>query len=266
MRLASHPSIIHFYGVTKFKDEKKYSLVLEYADSGTLEKYLRATSIEWEIQLKFAKEIAGAILWLHDNNIIHGDLHPKNILIHQNTIKLADFGCSRLQGTECHFEPRGIIPYTDPKILNAKSDLTKKSDIYSLGVVFWELTSRSPPFGFESDLDQNQIMQITLGIVNGKRETPIPNTNSKFITLYEKCWQYEPQKRPDISEVTSELNKIHPIDAENNNNSSSSKPNESKIMEQPENECFESSSFEDCHSKEDFDSLEDCDINLYYES
>jgi tRNA A-37 threonylcarbamoyl transferase component Bud32 len=57
-------------------DEEKYSLVLEYADGGTLEKYLRknATTFKWEDQLNFAKEIAWAILWLHDNNIIHGDL------------------------------------------------------------------------------------------------------------------------------------------------------------------------------------------------
>ncbi|GES75690.1 kinase-like domain-containing protein [Rhizophagus clarus] len=51
---------------------------------------------------------------------VHGDLHPKNILLHQNTIKLADFGCSRLHGSKCYTKPRGIIPYIDPKIPNAE--------------------------------------------------------------------------------------------------------------------------------------------------
>ncbi|PKY60940.1 hypothetical protein RhiirA4_485274 [Rhizophagus irregularis] len=99
-----------FLWVTELEDEKNYSLVLEYADAGTLEKYLSdnvKTKIKWEIQLKFAKEIAWAVLWLYDSDIIHGDLHPKNILIHQNT---ADFGCSRLHGPKCYTKPHGIIP------------------------------------------------------------------------------------------------------------------------------------------------------------
>ncbi|PKY20536.1 kinase-like protein [Rhizophagus irregularis] len=72
-----HPNIIKFCGVTKFKDEKNYSLVLEYANGGTLGEYLRnnAITFEWKNQLEFAKEIASAISWLHDDKgIIHGDL------------------------------------------------------------------------------------------------------------------------------------------------------------------------------------------------
>ena len=61
-------------------DEMNYSLVLEYADGGTLEKYLRenATTFKWESQLKFANEIASAILCLHDHKIIHRDLVSLN--------------------------------------------------------------------------------------------------------------------------------------------------------------------------------------------
>jgi serine/threonine protein kinase len=75
----------------------------------------------------------------------------------------------------------------DPKILNAESyDLTEKSDIYSLGVVFWELTSCLSPFDFEKKRDNFlEIVQIKLDILNGKREKPIPNTNNKFVALYE---------------------------------------------------------------------------------
>lgn len=78
----------------------------------------------------------------------------------------------------------------DPKVLdnNKSYELTKKSDIYSLGVVHWELTSCSSPFDFESKFDRNQITLITLGIIDGEREIPIPNTNSKFITLYDSKW------------------------------------------------------------------------------
>ncbi|PKK61485.1 hypothetical protein RhiirC2_756698, partial [Rhizophagus irregularis] len=70
-----HANIIQFYGVTKKKDEEKYSLVLEYAEGGTLRDCLRNNTIEWNNQLRFAREIASAILWLHvDKGIVHGDL------------------------------------------------------------------------------------------------------------------------------------------------------------------------------------------------
>ncbi|GES83781.1 kinase-like domain-containing protein [Rhizophagus clarus] len=88
-----HPNIIQFYGVTKLEDEIDYSLVLGYAEGGTLGKYLRdnTKTFKWESQLKFAKEISSAISWLHhDKKIIHGDLHPNNILIQKDTLKLAD--------------------------------------------------------------------------------------------------------------------------------------------------------------------------------
>ncbi|CAB4439952.1 unnamed protein product [Rhizophagus irregularis] len=119
MRVASHPSIIQFYGIAKFKDKPYYSLPI--------------------------------IVWYH----------PNNILIHKNTIKLADFGCSRLRGNEYYTKPCGIIPYMDPKIL-------------------------------------------------GTREKPIPNTNIEFVALYEVCWKQEPDERPDIRQVISELNSIEP--------------------------------------------------------
>ncbi|CAI2175918.1 10716_t:CDS:2 [Funneliformis geosporum] len=68
-----HPNIIKFYGVMNLEDEINYALILEYADGGTLGNYLRdnAINFKWESQLKFAHDIASAILWLYDNEIIH---------------------------------------------------------------------------------------------------------------------------------------------------------------------------------------------------
>ncbi|GBC23739.2 kinase-like domain-containing protein [Rhizophagus irregularis DAOM 181602=DAOM 197198] len=194
----SHPNIIQFHGLTKLQDEKNYSLVLEYAEGGTLRKYLRndAISFEWESQLRFAKDIASAISWLHDDmGIIHGDLHPNNILINKGTIKIADFGCSYLKGSNRNTQVQA-----------------EKADIYSLGVLFWELTSRKMPFDFETkNNDPFEIIKIKSNILKGMREKPSPGTNHKFVALYEKCWQHKPDVRPEIRQVILELNNIEPL-------------------------------------------------------
>jgi serine/threonine protein kinase len=76
----------------------------------------------------------------------------------------------------------------DPKMLDKKIpyNLSKKSDIYSMGVTFWQLTSCSSPFNFEKRKDH---ASISLEILNGVREEPIPNTNVKFIELYQRKYK-----------------------------------------------------------------------------
>ncbi|RGB30690.1 kinase-like domain-containing protein [Rhizophagus diaphanus] len=252
-----HPNIIQFYGVTKLNDEINYSLVLEYAEGGTLEKYLSDNTItfKWESQLKFAIEISSAILWLHvDKEIIHGDLHPENILIQKDTIKLADFGCSCLKGSYNNTEVRGVIPYIDPKFFetqNRSYGLTEKSDIYSLGVLFWELTSRKSPFDFKTKNNNRlEIIEIKSDILKGKREKPISGTNYKFVALYEKCWQHEPDVRPDIRQVISEINNIGFLNISNTNfKIEKIERTEIVTIEKLENEDF------------DLPSCDDCDIN-----
>ncbi|CAB4392685.1 unnamed protein product [Rhizophagus irregularis] len=107
----------------------------------------------------------------------------------------------------------GVMPYVDPKVFDRKtpSKINEKSDIYNLGFLFWELTSCTPPF---DGLDDDE--QIICKILSGGREEPVLDTNVKFIELYQKCWEYEPDERPNISQVNSELNSI---DSENNNTS-----------------------------------------------
>jgi serine/threonine protein kinase len=77
----------------------------------------------------------------------------------------------------------------DPNLLNREIPykLNEKSDIYSLGVIFWELTSRSSPFNYETRNDHTSLM---LDILSGLREKPVSNTNIKFIELYQSKYEY----------------------------------------------------------------------------
>ncbi|EXX67309.1 uncharacterized protein OCT59_002820 [Rhizophagus irregularis] len=99
------------------------------------------------------------------------------------------------------------------------------SNIYSLALVFWELTSCSSPFDYETKKNDYEII---LEINDGKRENPMLSTNSKFVALYQKCWKCEPDKRPDICEVISVLNGIDPIKSENNKLQTNFNPKENE--------------------------------------
>ena len=117
-------------------------------------------------------------------------------MIHKDTIKLTDFGRSFLKGSNTsNTGAYGVMPYMDPKMLDSKTpyNLTEKSDIYSLGVLFWELTSRKSPFDFEAkNNDPLEIFKIKQDILSGKRENPISDTTDKIVSLYERKYNIIP--------------------------------------------------------------------------
>ncbi|KAF0546086.1 kinase-like protein [Gigaspora margarita] len=95
-KVCYHPNIITFYGVTK-ENNGYYNIVLQYANDGNLREYLKANfpRLLWADKLRIAKEIVLDLLFLHNNDVIHGDLHSKNILIHHGQPQIADFGLSK---------------------------------------------------------------------------------------------------------------------------------------------------------------------------
>ncbi|RIB14913.1 kinase-like domain-containing protein [Gigaspora rosea] len=143
-----HPNIIRFYGVTQ-DSNGYYNLVLQHADDGTLREYLKSNFalLQWVDKLRIAKEIAFGLSFLHDNNIIHRDLHSKNILIHQGKSKIAGFGPSKQINKTLNSVAHEMLAYVEPQCFTIpKYTRDKKSDIYSFGVILWEISSGSPPF------------------------------------------------------------------------------------------------------------------------
>ena len=120
-------------------------------------------------------------------------------MIHKGIPKISDFGAGKEIGvTTSHKNGiMGAICYLDPQRHKSKNyKLQKSSDIYSLGVVFWQIFSGRKPFGNEP-----RNLDLFQKIINGQREFAIANTPKRFVQLYETCWHSDSNTRFTIAEV-----------------------------------------------------------------
>ncbi|KAF0371507.1 kinase-like protein [Gigaspora margarita] len=238
-KIAPYPHIILFYGIVK-DSIGHYNMVLQFAKDGNLRQYLKKKfkDLQNEDKFRIAKEITRGLAYLHANNIVHRDLHTKNILVDEGKMKIADFGLARETKTEqitsnaSTSVAHGMPAFIEPKCINnPKYRRGKKSDIYSLGVIFWEISSGKPPFeSYNRD-------QIVVALHGGKREAPVKDTPSFYVKLYQQCWDGDPDKRPDVTYVINILDKFAPTKDDgplpddilklNSNNSSNNQSNNS---------------------------------------
>ena len=144
-------SRIHHQNIVKLlyvkENDSSIYLIMEYANSGSLYRYIRAKQcLTEEESFKFFSQIINAIYFLHKNDFIHRDIKPENILIFDNNIcKLCDFGCcvelnGKQRSTYC-----GTTEYMSPEIVN-KIEYSKEIDIWSLGILLYEMIHGYSPF------------------------------------------------------------------------------------------------------------------------
>ncbi|GBC08527.1 hypothetical protein RclHR1_08190003 [Rhizophagus clarus] len=212
-----HVNVLRIYGISKV--DNQYSLVLEYADGGSLYSYLKEnfTKLEWDDKYRFALQLASAIKCIHNKGIIHCDLHAHNVLIHKGDIKVADFGLSKKKIEASYYSNNifDIIPYIDPKYLNNVCNIKHgsrlytinfKCDIYSIGILFWQLSSGHRPFYDDESMQYDA--NLAMDIMAGRREEIIKGTPVEYSNLYTACWADDPDERPSIQKVVMCLKSI----------------------------------------------------------
>ncbi|RHZ86115.1 hypothetical protein Glove_54g169 [Diversispora epigaea] len=223
LNVKSHENIMKFYGISqKDLNNRNYILVLECSNGETLRNYLKSNfkNLKWSDKLKLAQQIAKVIEHFHSSDIIHGDMNSENILIHNDAIKISNFGISKLViGPPIDLlNSLGLIEYSDPILLEAegKFNRTKASDIYSVGILLWEISSgKIPYYSYESRLqDKLEKLDLISYIIKGNREFPIEGTPQNYVKIYQDCWDQKPDQRPDIGKVIQDLEYVAEIIAE----------------------------------------------------
>ncbi|TKY72414.1 Wall-associated receptor kinase 10 [Spatholobus suberectus] len=211
-------------------------LVYEFIPNGNLFEYLHGQNddlpMTWNIRLRIATEVAGALFYLHaaaSQPIYHRDIKATNILLDgKYKAKVADFGASRMvsvEATHLTTAVQGTFGYLDPEYFHT-SQFTEKSDVYSYGVVLAELLTGQKPISsvkhqepqslasyFVLCMEENRLSDIVDEKVmkEGKKEHIVVVAN-----LARRCLELNERKRPTMKEVTLELESIQKLEKQSN--------------------------------------------------
>ncbi|KAM1006905.1 hypothetical protein EV1_003546 [Malus domestica] len=197
MRKVRHKNVVQFIGAcTK---HPSLCIVTEYMSGGSVYDYLHKQKGVFKLPslLKVAIDVSKGMTYLHQNNIIHRDLKAANLLMDENeVVKVADFGVARVKSQSGVMTAEtGTYRWMAPEVIEHKP-YDHKADIFSFGVVLWELLTGKLPYEYLTPL------QAAVGVAQkGLRPTIPKNAPPKLAELLEKCWQQDPASRPDFSEI-----------------------------------------------------------------
>ncbi|CAB4409579.1 unnamed protein product [Rhizophagus irregularis] len=201
--------VVQCYGLTKNPSDGNYMLVIYKLDYG-LREYLQQNhnKLTWKRRIQIIDIIVDGILKIHGENAIHRDLHSGNILLSTTDIRISDLGFCGPADKPLN-SIYGNLPYIAPEVISGK-ETSFASDIYSIGMLMWEISSGQPPFiNFENDYE------LALKIINGMRPKIVPGTPLEYKELIEQCWDADPTKRPDIGTLFGRINEMNRLNYQN---------------------------------------------------
>ena len=204
----SHPNIVRVFNVS-FGDRIQY-IVMEYVNGITLKEYIEQQgAINWKEAVHFMGQILAALQHAHDKGIVHQDIKPQNILLLQDgTIKVTDFGIARFSRVDSNTtsdKAIGSVHYISPE--QARGEVTDdKADIYSVGVVMYEMLTGQLPFQSDSAVSV-AIMQLQREPKSPREIIPTIPLGIEQITM--RAMQKSPSSRyGSAAEMLMDLNEF----------------------------------------------------------
>lgn len=183
-------------------------VVVEYLPGGALKSYLiknRRKKLAFKVVVQMALDLARGLSYLHSQKIVHRDVKTENMLLDKTrTVKIADFGVARVEASNPNdmTGETGTLGYMAPEVLNG-NPYNRKCDVYSFGICLWEIYCCDMPY---PDLS---FSEVTSAVVRQNLRPEIPRCcPSSLVNVMKRCWDANPDKRPEMDEVVSLLEAI----------------------------------------------------------
>jgi serine/threonine-protein kinase len=156
LKQLNHPNVIRLVATGRFHGTPFYAM--EYVDGESLDRVMaRRGRLTWEEVVEFGQQLCAALQHAHEHGIVHRDLKPSNVMVlPDGSIKLTDFGIAKdldstqLTAANCTV---GTASYMSPEQCKGERELTTKADLYSMGVMFYELVTGRKPFLADNPMD-----------------------------------------------------------------------------------------------------------------
>ncbi|CAG7727242.1 unnamed protein product [Allacma fusca] len=212
----AHPHIAKVLDIFQMGPERAL-VVMDLMKKGNLLKLLNdsRTSIQASVKIRIAGQIASALQYCHQKDILHLDVKPQNILLDVNdNCKLSDFGTSKKSSEALTMSNvnrlEGTVAYKAPELFQGHIP-TDKCDVYSFGICMWQILHREEPY---PGLPEHAIIyQVVAQGLRPDRfacsadliDVHSPGQLLQFISLYKICWHSEPEYRPDMKNIVERL-------------------------------------------------------------
>lgn len=211
LNILRHPNIVTFYGACL--NEDWLAIVMEYISLGSLYRLLHLEKVElsWSDRLSIALQIIKGINYLHKHQpqILHRDIKSSNLLLENRYegyfVKICDFGMAKTRDETTKELPSRMltVAWAAPELWCGQSHTTQ-TDIYSLGIVYFEIATYQVPYaGWEE-------FAIRQSVLDGDR-LELPDTvPDDFHSIIQKCWTHTPNDRPTCTDLIDILTKCDP--------------------------------------------------------
>ncbi|KAG0205173.1 hypothetical protein BGX28_003168 [Mortierella sp. GBA30] len=206
-RVHDYDFIVPFYGVTTDPRTNVRCMVMKHCTNGNLCVFLEENhdNLTWLERYRLSIEITKGLEFLHKSGFHHRDLHSGNILLDdKRTAMICDFGLSRSSNKEQTSDLAatvGVASFLAPERFPQKRPIySAECDIYSLGVIFWHISSGRIPFA--KRLREPILLKE---LMDGHREEIVPGTPKEYRDMFVKCWDKKPSKRLKIDVVIAIL-------------------------------------------------------------
>lgn len=218
VNIVQHPGVVNIFGFGQTEDGSPY-IIMEYLEGESLSARLERLKFISLGSMRIARQIASALMAAHAKHIVHRDLKPSNIMLVPDPdvpggerVKVVDFGIAKMSAEHQTGQMRtragailGTPLYMSPEQCRGAGEVTEKSDIYSLGVMLYEMLSGRPPFIADGE---GEVMGMHLFKAPPPLHSLVPTLPLELVSLVHSMLEKAPEARPSIVEVAHALDRL----------------------------------------------------------